>query len=181
MIENNIVSNFELDDFLFPKTCNFLGVFSCDTLPSIKNIKKNNYPHFTLICNLSKASENGTHFVCIFVHENNLVIFFDSFGRSPKINKFILSFVNNFNTNNIVYNTNIIQHPLSTACGYFCIFFVLYYDRFDCVYCFPIQLPLKFSLHNLSQNDEKCKFMIQYLTERTKCCKCKKNKKKRLN
>ena len=52
----------------------FQGTYSIDNIPTIKN------NDFSIIINLSKQNEKGSHFVAIF-NKQNKIIYFDSFGN----------------------------------------------------------------------------------------------------
>jgi len=106
---------------LFGKT--FLGSFPCDYNPKITDENK-----FSIIFNLSKHNEDGTHFVAIFCDMKKLV-YFDSFGDSSKneyINKFIKKHLIN---RKYVENKTRIQSCESYFCGLFCICFIGYLFR----------------------------------------------------
>ena len=59
------LTNHYIERFLYNRSKTFKGVFSSDTLPKFKN-------DFTLISNLSKKNEVGTHFVCIAYKKGKL-------------------------------------------------------------------------------------------------------------
>jgi hypothetical protein len=94
---------------------NFLGVFPSDVLPrSNKTIQ-------SIIFNLSKHNESGSHFIAIF-KTSRKVFYFDSFGKdcsNENIKKFILNF-----KLKIENNTFQIQNNTSSLCGYYCFYFL---------------------------------------------------------
>ena len=96
---------------------NFIGVYPCDSTP--KNINKK---IFSVIFNLSKHDENGTHFVAI-LKKNNDIFYFDSFGKNC-YNEFILKFINSL-SNTYYFNNFQIQNQSSIFCGIFCLGFLL--------------------------------------------------------
>ena len=70
----------------------FNGVYSRDNLPKIK--------HRAYVINLDEYSDIGTHWVALYVqNNNNNVIYFDFFGVEH-IPKEIKPFINNNNNNN---------------------------------------------------------------------------------
>ena len=89
----------------------FNGVFSRDNLQKIKD--------GAYIINLDEYSDIGTHWVALYVH-NNDVTYFDSFGVEH-IPKEIKEFVKN---KNITANIFRIQAYDSVMCRYFCIGFI---------------------------------------------------------
>ena len=89
----------------------FNGVYSRDNLSKIKN--------GTYIINLDEYSDIGTHWVALWVNNNN-VTYFDSFGVEH-IPKEIIKFIENRNIKTNIFR---IQAHDSIMCGYFCIEFI---------------------------------------------------------
>ena len=88
----------------------FNGVYSRDNLSKIKD--------GAYVINLDEYSDIGTHWVALWVNNNN-VTYFDSFGVEH-IPKEIIKFIEN---RNITTNIFRIQAYDSIMCGYFCIGF----------------------------------------------------------
>lgn len=121
---------------------NFLGVYPSDAIPNINKKKE-----FSIIFNLSKHFEPGSHFISI-VKFPKQIIYFDSFGKNCKV-KSIKTFINKFKLP-IKYNKKQIQHHVSNFCGYFCFYFLYH--------CFEMRKSLssflrKFPSKKLKQND----------------------------
>ena len=72
------------------------------------------------IVNLDEYSDTGTHWVALWVNNNNNVTYFDSFGVEH-IPKEIKAFIKNNNIKTNVFRT---QGYDSIMCGYFCIGFI---------------------------------------------------------
>lgn len=94
----------------------FLGVYPADSRPRIKNILNN-----SLIFNLSKHNEPGTHYVSVLFKQNN-IFFFDSFGKKLT-NKIILTFLKSFKLP-IFYHNRKIQSVDSNFCSFFSLSFL---------------------------------------------------------
>jgi hypothetical protein len=92
----------------------FLGVYPCDAKPKF-NKKRTN---ISIIFNLSKHNEKGTHYIAIIIKPKN-IYYFDSYGKKLT-NKNITSFLKNFNKT-IYYQTKKIQHNDSIFCGFYCL------------------------------------------------------------
>lgn len=115
----NGLTNYELEKFckkIVGK--HFLGVFPSDAFPNKFNNEKNS----SIIFNLSKSNEKGTHFVAI-LKKNGKIYYFDSFGEKCT-NKNILKNLK-INTNIIYYNTKKIQSITSNFCGLYCLAFLI--------------------------------------------------------
>ncbi len=91
----------------------FLGVFPSDKIPDRKNIHGKKF----CIANLDPSYKDGSHWVALIFSDNGKDIFFDSYGELPTTS-IIKHLKNGFKSNKIQ-----LQHPLSTACGQWCIFF----------------------------------------------------------
>ena len=92
----------------------FLGVYSIDRLPR--------YPSMGYyVLNLDPSYKSGSHWVALKINRNkHQNIYFDSYGMAPqhiKIRKFL--------KNSYTWNTRRLQHPLSTTCGQWCLYFIL--------------------------------------------------------
>ena len=105
------LTNFEIQKF-YQNERSFNGVFSRDNLPNIKD--------GAYILNLDEYSDIETHWVALYVHNNN-VTYFDSFGVEQSISKEVRTFINNKNIKTNIFR---IQAYDSIMCGYFCIRFI---------------------------------------------------------
>lgn len=120
---------------------NFLGVFPSDFYPDT-----NNKSTFSIIFNESRHDEEGTHFVAIFANKHYLY-YFDSLGLKLE-NDYILNFVKMQNRS-LVENKTQIQSYESIFCGFFCLTFILYMEKFKYKNFFN-----HFSTKNLTVNDK---------------------------
>ncbi len=97
----------------------FLGCFPADIHPSVKGKKV-----FSVIFNLSKHDEDGSHYIALFANEQEMY-FFDSMGDRC-VTKDILNFIKKEKGNRrFKENLKQVQHCDSTFCGYFCLGFIL--------------------------------------------------------
>ena len=67
------ISNIYIDDLMKKISCSFKGTFSIDKIPTYKDEK------FSIIVNLSKENDEGTHFIGI-TSSKDTIIYFDSYG-----------------------------------------------------------------------------------------------------
>jgi hypothetical protein len=96
----------------------FRGVYASDELPTYA-------PTSSLyIINTDPSTKPGTHWVVVFVDIKRHTDYFDSFGNLPTVQS-IEHFLNK-NSKVCKYWTDAVQHPLSVACGYHCIFFAVH-------------------------------------------------------
>ena len=104
------LANFEIQKY-YQNEPRFNSVYSRDNLTEIKDE--------AYIINLDEYSDIGTHWVALYVNNNNIT-YFDSFGveHIPKETK---TFINN---KNITTNIFRIQAYDSIMCRYFCIGFI---------------------------------------------------------
>lgn len=109
------LTNKQLEDLGRQILCknHFLGVFPADGMPTIKTHKNT-----SLIFNLSKHNEPGTHYVAI-LFLNKKIYYFDSFGK-PLTNKNIKQHLIKQKLP-IFYHKRSIQHKTSIYCGFFCL------------------------------------------------------------
>ena len=105
------LTNFEIQKY-YENESRFNGVYSRDNLPN--KIKDGAY-----VINLDEYSDIGTHWVALWVNNNN-VTYFDSFGVEH-IPKEIIKFIENRNIKTNIFR---IQAYDSIMCGYFCIGFI---------------------------------------------------------
>lgn len=120
-----MLSNFEIEDFLFPLSSTFCGVFSSDNIPTDFLCQQQK---FSIICNLSREKEPGSHFVTILSPNRQQIYYIDSYGVPPPAFGGIPLFLKQVHREKIVYSTSCIQHYLSTFCGFFATFFVLNFE-----------------------------------------------------
>ena len=105
------ITNFEIMKY-YEKESRFNSVYSRDNFAN--KIKEGVY-----LINLNEYSDIGTHWVALYVKNNN-VTYFDSFGVEH-IPKEIKIFIKNKNIKTNIFR---IQGYDSIICGYFCIGFI---------------------------------------------------------
>jgi len=84
-----MTTNLELDKKLL-NVKEFLGTFSCDTIPKI-----NNFPS-SFIVNTQPSGKGGEHWVAIYINNERKGEYFDSYGFKPLNKEFNLFFKNLF-------------------------------------------------------------------------------------
>jgi hypothetical protein len=114
------LSNLALEKLL-TKCKTFSGVFSCNNIP----IELTQKTRFSLICNLSKNSEVGTHFVAIIAYDD-YIIYVDSLGWSC-FNADIINFLK-LCSRQVFYNTQKLQAITSQFCGFYAALYVLHFE-----------------------------------------------------
>lgn len=97
---------------------NFLGVFSRDNLP-----KPEYYP-FSLISNTDLQTEEGTHWLAIYVDESGNGYYFDSYAIRPFYKEFYL-FLKTFCPKNFRWNRKELQCTTCVTCGEYCCCYVI--------------------------------------------------------
>ena len=109
MIPPHPLTSFEIQKY-YKNEPRFNGVYFRNNLPKIKD--------GAYVINLDGYSDIGTHWVALYVqNNNNNVIYFNSFGVEH-ISKEIKAFINNKNIKTNIFK---VQAYDSIMCGYFCI------------------------------------------------------------
>lgn len=72
----------------------------------------------------NRNSSQGTHWVALYITKKSKGVYFDSFGLPP-MQRDIRLFIEHHCTGGFKYNTQTLQHPLSSVCGVYCIDFVM--------------------------------------------------------
>lgn len=111
------ISNIYINKILYRYDINFKGVYSSDTIPR-KKLNNNE----SIIVNLSKIKQKGTHFIAIKIINNELYIA-DSL-KLQYYNKYIMSYIKRYNI--VHYAPFPIQSLYSIYCGFFAMSFVMY-------------------------------------------------------
>ncbi len=93
-----------------------LGVFPSDKIPT-----KVKGP-CSMVVNTDPSTNPGSHWVAIFITQDCIAEYFDSYGQPPDVAE-ISSFLNKYNVGH--YNRKHIQGPFSSVCGHYCIYFVI--------------------------------------------------------
>lgn len=132
---NNSSSNLFLKDFLDRFKWNqFYGIFSSDNIP----VDICQMESFSIICNLSRKNEIGTHFVTI-IKNKKIILYLDPLALYITLNNDIDNFIAKCKPDKICKLTKAIQHMNSWYCGYFNMFFLLFFNTtVSCkkLYCF---------------------------------------------
>ena len=143
-----MVSNYYIDDVL-KAFKNFKGTFSSNNIPILENNER-------VICNFSRAGEEGTHFIFLTCKEENLY-YFDPLNLSflpEDVAAYFLLF------KNVINLSKRIQHPNSSFCGFYCILAFLACN-FNIVF-FTNNVLTVFKKYCL-ENDNLCVKLIQCL------------------
>ncbi len=101
---------------------NFLGVYTCDTIP-MEHIKTKKCARF--IINTATSFQSSGHFVAVY-KQDNMVFYFDSLTL-PSPNLFMHHFLEQMDSDHTIVSNKVqIQHPLSQCCAFFCLSFLLH-------------------------------------------------------
>lgn len=149
-----------MDKVLFNN--HFLGVLACDQLPT-KVIW--NLPTMVIV-NTHTSDLPGEHWLAVYISEDRVGCFFDSFGNKPDYGRFPTMIADFLNTSCTTqqYSTRQVQDFTSTTCGQHCVFF-LYHMAKGCSY---EEVISKYSF-NLAKNDN----MVSAFVKKLYPCVCK--------
>jgi hypothetical protein len=123
------------------------GVFANNKLP--RRASKRTF----IIVNDDPSYKNGSHWCALYVDENGLGYFFDSFGQPPR--KTHVRFLKE-NCRYWNYNAKQLQDQSSTLCGNYCVLFLLNFALGYCVDDF-----MKMFTSDTSLNDVICEEIFQ--------------------
>ena len=97
---------------------NFIGVFSRDNIP--QNLKG----PVGLIVNTDTSDLPGAHWIAIYIDENQIGEYFDSYGLPPLYAEFE-DFLTRECTNGWMYNRITLQCTICVTCGEYCVAYLL--------------------------------------------------------
>lgn len=139
----------------------FRGVYPSDVLVSV-NVDTRHPSAYVI--NYDTSTKPGTHWVvCWFAGKHNTAEYFDSYGLAPP--PLIKTFLRKHATS-IRCNQRLIQSPLSTTCGYYCIYYVMKKARGYIL----SRLLIPFHRYNLHMNDRNIVSMIHPQLIKTNRC-----------
>ena len=143
----NATSNIFLEDFLRRfKWNDFCGVFSSNSIPP----HLHQHVNFSIIVNLSRRNEKGTHFIVI-IKRNNTLLYLDPLALYINLNNDINNFIKDCECN-VIKLTHAIQDMRSWYCGYHCMFLMLFFNK--TIQCH--NKLIKFEEKDLLKNDCIC-------------------------
>lgn len=118
---NSLQINKVLKKNSITKKC-FRGVYSLDTLPIKKNIKK----PAAFVVNTDPSNKPGTHWIAIYFPKNGCAEYYDSYGQWPPHKNF-LNFIgkNNKKKKIVLHSKKKLQSHLSIVCGKYCCLYIL--------------------------------------------------------
>jgi hypothetical protein len=96
----------------------FCGVFASNQLPEELSLVPS-----CLVANTDPDSEPGEHWVAVYRNADGSTDYFDSYGRQPT--GAIKSWLYRTCGGSIRCNHKCLQSPLSSACGQYCVYFLL--------------------------------------------------------
>lgn len=141
------LSNLQIERMLKNKCKLFRGVFSSNNIPLCLKEEK----MFSIICNLSKSTEEGSHFITI-LKVNSTLLYIDPLG-SECFNSELNEFMMNQNCK-LLHSVTQIQDNASITCGYFCILFCIDFEN-------PHKSRIFYKKPFLHKNDMLCmKFIL---------------------
>lgn len=126
----------------------FRGVYASDRIPVRADANA------LYVFNTDPSNEPGEHWVVVFFDDNLRAEYFDSFGLHP----IVKTFLRFLTRNSASWRCNVatVQHPLSDACGYHCV----YYSVYRCA-GFELDSIIDTYTDDLSVNDELVKSFVR--------------------
>ena len=113
---------------------NFLGVHSSDELSNLCVVK---YPIY-LIVNIDTSQLDGSHWLAIHIDKRSVEVF-DSLGMNPSLwgsyPSPLFDFLGNYSFSHKFHISPLIQPPYTFTCGLYCIYFIIFRQKFSFRYC----------------------------------------------
>jgi len=107
-------------DRLMSDIPDYVGTFSCDTLPPSSDARQRRL----MIVNTDPSNEPGEHWVAIYIDSaGRRGEYFDSFGRQPPA--IFATYMNDNCSDYWSYNKKQLQSIASRVCGYYCVFYCM--------------------------------------------------------
>lgn len=114
----------------------FVGVFPSDKIPHIKTFPA------ALVINADKHTERGSHWLAIFIEDQETLEFFDSYGLPPdNYGEHVIRYVTRFSR--VKWNKTCLQSLTSNVCGPFCIYFLIKRCKGLAMHCIVCNLAEK--------------------------------------
>ena len=129
----------------------FRGVYSSDTVPVFAT-----YPSGCVV-NTDPAGQPGTHWVALYQEKPGVMETFDSFGKD------FSSYNINLPPCRLVTQCHQLQSDISTVCGQFCMFFLLWRASGE-TYSHILHL---FTDHRIANDIMVCQYVNHYFDIRT--------------
>jgi len=96
----------------------FVGVFPSDCLPtSLEALPA------AIVCNTDPISKPGQHWIALFIDDNGVGEYFDSYGQEPSVPD-IKDFLHR-NCDSWQHNPRTVQGMMSSTCGQYCLYYLL--------------------------------------------------------
>ena len=103
----------------------FRGVFSLDEF--VAYLTRSNVNKGIFVFNTQTSTKSGEHWICVIV-EDNVIYYFDSFGRNPASYSYVAETL--LLSNKIIeWNKYFFQNPATNVCGDYCTLFALLVSR----------------------------------------------------
>lgn len=144
------MNTYEINFILSDLKC-FKGTYASDKLPLIKFTQR----PIAFVMNTQKHTEKGEHWVALYINENNIAEYMDSFGFEPICCR-IKKFCSLNGIDKILVNKNWLQFILSDTCGKYCALFI----RMRCK-----GFTFQQFINLFSKNSWKNEFLIEYLVK----------------
>ena len=148
-MEEKGITNLYIDQLTNKISSSYQGTFQCDTIPHFFD------ENVSLIINLSRHDEEGSHLISIYIFKRK-IIYFDPFGIKSN-NTYITKYLPKYNKK-IIYSKKPVQHILSSHCRFFVMSFILFIEKHNSLAKY---LSLFITKH-LKYNDFICVEIIKY-------------------
>ena len=138
------LTNVQLEDILrYDPVLSFGGVLPYDHIPH----RVGSYP-CGFIFNTDDSDNPGMHWISLYFDKKQDCQYFCPLGTEPY--GLLFDFAER-NSRRTYYNQTTLQHPLSSLCGYYCVYHLMHATRGYTLY----DVVSQFSQHKWASNDQK--------------------------
>lgn len=142
----------------------FVGTFPCNQLPTLPVIRERT---LFLVVNTARLRGKtrqkvvqGEHWVALAIHADKSSEYFDSFGLPPDQEE-IMKYISANSHRGCSYNTQMIQNPLSSTCGVYCVDFIVSRARGETLDGFVSSFKTNFLLNDRKTVERVTRFLKQ--------------------
>lgn len=150
---------------LLPTNIKVLGVHPADEVPTIPNLAHN----YCFVLNTDPAHQPGRHWLAFHYNGRDLE-YFDSYGEELDTYPHVSASIRASGLTCVRVNTATLQSLMSTVCGHWCVFFLLWRARYISKPAHVFGTVFSRVRNTASKRDEVVVREVRALVDRSRCC-----------